>query len=75
MLPMAVLQHESITTATILSVLVVVLSASGDVLGQSTSVVMPENAMPKSYGRGWEGMSGYREDKGLCIEIIIPTNA
>jgi len=45
------------------------------VIAKDLSVEIPANASAKSYGDGWNCDSGYRESKGGCAAIKIPTNA
>ena len=42
---------------------------------QTTLQPMPENAIAKSYGAGWECNIGFRRDGDACAAIIVPKNA
>lgn len=44
-------------------------------LAQTTSLPLPENASPKSYGEGWECNIGYRLNEEACLAIVVPENA
>ena len=42
---------------------------------QHVAVAMPENAVAKNYGSGWECAPGYRKGSGVCTAVEVPAHA
>ena len=53
--------------------LVVVLPFAGS--SQSLSAGIPENAVAKRYGGGWECKPGFRKANRSCVTVKVPVNA
>ena len=49
--------------------------ASTVVFAQPIASAMPDNAVAKNYGGGWECAPGYRERSGACTAVNVPANA
>lgn len=56
-------------------VLALATGAPTSVIAKDEAVPMPNNAQAKSYGDGWECIRGFRESKGHCTKINVPSNA